>query len=302
MYVKYRHHYCLTLESPLARDSTKEQSNTSNGLSGIALCSSRSRAHRNSGSFGKNSRKNSQEAEGASLRRKKEGVVDKNERDSLTEDGSIVLDPSSILDEIMAQPFLDSGDEKSPPRGLLNGTASPSRELFSRDKESKPEAQEKKVKDEVTSSRVRSAAMDISSSPQIKSKAKLVSQRTSHESNGLPEPSEDTPINAVLNKARSVDRKQELRRAGSISKEDHRRSGGNWGQLSGGKALGMFYHNRRSHLIEEGQEEHPPAENGPSDSLHPISPLTETTTVKIISDDKEPASNTAESEIEVRVL
>lgn len=299
--MKYRHHYYLSIESPLARDSTKEQSNTSNGLSGISLCSSRSRAHRNSGSFGKNSRKNSQETEGASLRRKKEGVVDNSHRDSLTEDGSIVLDPTSILDEIMAQPFLDSGDEKSPPRGLPNGTASPSRELFSRDKDSRPEAHEKKVKDEVTSSRVRSAAMDIASSPQLKSKAKLVSQRTSQESSGPPESSEDTPSNPVLNKARSVDRKQELRRSGSISKEDHRRSGGSWNQLSGGKALGMFYHNRRSHLIEEGQDEHPPAENGPSDNVHPISPLTETT-VKTTFDDKEPASNTAESETEVRVL
>ena len=302
--MKYRRHYYLSIESPLARDSTKEQSNTSNGLGGISLCSSRSRAHRNSGSFGKNSRKNSQETEGASPRRKKEGVVDKvgdeSQRDSLTEDGNIVLDPTSILDEIMAQPFLDSGDEKSPPRGLLNGTASPSRELFSRDKDSKPEANEKKVKEEVTS-RVRSAAMDMASSPQLKSKAKLVSQRTSQESNGLPESSEDTPSNPVLNKARSVDRKQELRRAGSISKEDHRKSGGSWNQLSGGKALGMFYHNRRSHLVEEGQEEHPLAENGPSDNVHPISPLAETT-VKITFDDKEPASNTAESETEVRVL
>lgn len=294
MYVKYRHHYYLSLESPLARDSTQDQSN---GLSGISLCSSRSRAHRNSGSFGKNSRKNSQDTEGTSLRRK-EGVVDKNKRDSLTEDGNIVLDPSSILDEIMARPFQDSGDERSPPRGLSNGRASPSRELFSRDKDSRPE---RKEKEEIASSRQRSAAMDMSSSPQLKSKAKLASQRTAHESNGQPDPSEDTPLNAVLTKARSVDRKQELRRAGSIIKEDHRRSGGSWNQLSGGKTLGMFYHNRRSHLVEEGQEEHSPTENGPCDVVHPISPLTDTLTATLspTSDGKEPVSNSAETEIEV---
>lgn len=297
--MKYQCHYYLSAESPLAKDSIQEESKASNGLSDISLCSSRSRAHRNSGSFGKHSRKNSQETE---LRKRKGGTADTSQRDSLTEDGNIVLDPSSILDEIMAKPFTDSEDEKSPPRGLPNGTASPSRPLFSRNKDSRPQVQEKREEDGIVSSRQRSSAMDTSSSPQLKSTAKLVSQRTVNESDALPETSEETPPNILLTKAQSVDRKQELRRSGSISKVD-RRSGGSWNQLSGGKALGMFYHSRRSHLIEEGQEEQQPqAEKGPNDDTHPISPLATSTALEQTPDVKEPVNNTAGNEIEVRVL
>ena len=235
----------------------EETSDTANGgLSGIALCSSRSRSHRNSGSY-RNSRRNSQEKESSASPKQRRS----DKRDSLPDDGNIVVDTSSILDEIMAQTF-DSEDEKTPPpRGVVNGTGSPSR------------VGERK-RDE--SSRQRSAAIDTSSSPALKSKAKQASQRAAPEMSSLTVPSLELPQGAEPMKA--AERKSEIRRSGSISKEDYRKSGGSWGklrgQINGGRALGMFYHNRRSQYFEESFEE--PGQVPERNETHPISPLTET--------------------------
>lgn len=320
--MKYRRHYALPLEPPLARNSIQEESGTANGLSGIALCSSRSRTHRNSGSFSKHSRKNSQDKDPTSPKQRRPGVLEKDKRDSMTEDGSILLDPSSILDEIMAKyNGKESDNEKSPPRGLANGTASPSQPLFAQDRDGRAgkerereETREKGEEEEgggerkesqpnrledATSSRQRSAAMDTASSPHIKSKAKLASQRTIQETNRPTESSTETP---VVVKTLSVERKQELRRSGSMNREDPRRSGGHWGQISGGKALGMFYHNRRSQYIEDSLEEQPGAEAGASverDDAHPISPLA-TAQDPLPGGKAAVGSSTTESEVEVR--
>ena len=261
MFVKYRRHCSLPLESPLARKSIQEET-VANGLSGIALCSSRSRSRRDSGS-GKHSRRNSHDKEMTSSpkQQRRSGV-----RDSLGEDGGIVLDPSSILDEIMAKTFSDkeSEEEKTPPRGLSNGTTSPVR--GTRDKERRTEGEE--------SSRQRSAAMDITSSAGLKSKAKLVSERAGGEMTSLAVPGTQAPSSGEQTEMKSSERKSEIRRSGSINKGDYRKSGGNWGklrgQITGGKALGMFYHNRHSQHFEDSLE------GLERNEALPISPLAET--------------------------
>lgn len=284
--LKYKRHHSLPTESPLAKASIQEETPANNGdLSGIALCSSRSRAQRNSGSFSRLSRKNSQEKEkSASPKQRRSGVVDN--RDSLTEDGgSIVLDPSSILDEIMAVTFKDSEEEKSPPppttrRGLSNGITDTSSSSLNEQKTTD--------KEDTMSSRQRSVAMDTSSSQGLRSKAKLVSQRAgSQEMSNLivPPPSDHHHIRSDVTEMKASDRKSEIRRSGSINKgDDYRRSGGNWnklrGQISGGKALGMFYHNRRSQYLDDSLEVAQNIETGPNlernDASHPISPLVKT--------------------------
>ena len=286
MNVKYRRHLSsLTVESPLAKTSIHEETAT-NGLSDIALCSSRSRAHRNSGSFGRHSRKNSHDKDVSSPKQRKVGVSGK--RDSLTEDGSIVLDPTSLLDEIMAKTFneKESEEEKTPPPpGMINGTASSSyragqgRRGSDRERESE-------------SSRQRSAAMDTTSSVDLKSKAKQVSRRSGSvggEGEGGGEGEREREVESLTVPSsgytesvemRSSERKTEIRRSGSVNKEDYRRSGGNWGKLRGtftaGKALGMFYHNRRSQHFEDSLEERPKLEQGQSLEALPVSPLAET--------------------------
>ena len=262
MFVKYRRHYSPSTESPLAKSSIQEEkSGTGNGLSGIALCSSRSRNHRNSGTF-RTSRRNSQDKETSASpgQRKSGGGSDK--RDSLSEDGNIVLDTSSILDEIMAKTF-ESEDENTPsPSGLSNGTASPRRAG------SKEET-----------SRHRSSAIDTTSSPALKSKAKQASQKVAPEMSSLAVPTPEKPGSSEVT-MKAVDRKKEIRRSGSINKEDYRRSGGNWsklkGTINGGKALDMFYHNRRSQYFEDSLEEQPKGPAQEQKETHPISPLAET--------------------------
>ena len=307
MYVRYRRHSSyLPIESPLARNSMQDESGVSNGLSGIALCSSRSRAHRNSGSFGKLSRKNSQDKEASSSpKHQRSGVA--GQRDSLTEDGSILLDPSSILDEIMAKSFNDkeSEEEKSPPpRGLVNGAVSPSQPLSAagKDRAGAGETKKRGEDEEASSSRRRSAAIDASSSPALKSTAKLVSQRAVQETT----PDSEVPESAVIVKTLSVERKNELRRSGSINRADDRRSGANWGQISGGKALGMFYHSRRSQYIDDCVEEHPRAARGLSaerdDTQQPTSPLIKTAAAvdQVVSGGQSPVSSGADTDPKVR--
>ena len=316
----YRRRASLPVESSLVSEFIKEES-LSNGLSGISLCSSRTRTHRNSGTFGRHSRKNSEDKE-ISPKHRRSGVM--GQRDSFTEDGDIVLDPSSILDEIMGKafPLGDSDDEKSPTGGRgsrLNGTASPSQPLSSRGRENRGGVKGREARDEEqpagerrgaqsrsnafldrgqedtspspSSSRVRSTAMDATSSPQIKTKAKTVSQRA------VPE--DDLKDVPALMKTRSIERKQELRRSGSITKEDHRKSGGHWGQIRGGvKALGMFYHNRRSQFIDDSLEELSPTERSPSaEQNNPISPLATTAAVELTVGSK--PAGTPENELEV---
>lgn len=270
-------------ETSLAGLSIQEESAIPNGLGGISVCSSRSRAHRNSGNY-KSSRKSSQDE--LSPKHRRSGVVDvgmssKDSKESLVDD-SIVLDPASILDEIMAKPFEDSEDEK-PPQGrggqsrIPNGTSS-SKPMFTVGKESREPSGPRqdvtsrgKEREELIregdrrtglgkstahtgsgraeepvamrTSRLRSDAMDSQSSPILKSKAKMVSQRTLQE--------EEEEGKGTLAKTRSMERKQELRRAGSIQSEEQKKSAGSWSQIPGGKALGMFYHNRRSHFIDQ---------------------------------------------------
>ena len=294
MYVKYR--YSLPIESPLTKSSMQDESGASNGLSGIALCSSRSRAHRNSGSFSKLSRKNSQDREASSSPKHQRSGVG-SQRDSLTEDGSIVLDPSSILDEIMAKSFNDEPvEEKSPSsRGLVNGAVSPSQPLLASEDDRPGVGQRKKGGEEEASlSRHRSAAIDASSSPALKSTAKLASQRAVQETNCPPDSSKETPEIGGMGKTLSVERKNELRRSGSINRTDVSRSGANWAKIRGGKALGMFYHNRRSQYIEDGVEEQPRAARGLSaerEDTQPTSPLTKIA----ISVDQVPGGQTAVS-------
>jgi hypothetical protein len=308
-----RHTPAQNSESPLARNSMQDESGVSNGLSGIALCSSRSRAHRNSGSFGKLSRKNSQDKEASSSpKHQRSGVA--GQRDSLTEDGSILLDPSSILDEIMAKSFNDkeSEEEKSPPpkglveekspppRGLVNGAVSPSQPLSAagKDRAGAGETKKRGEDEEASSSRRRSAAIDASSSPALKSTAKLVSQRAVQETT----PDSEVPESAVMVKTLSVERKNELRRSGSINRADDRRSGANWGQISGGKALGMFYHSRRSQYIDDCVEEHPRAARGLSaerdDTQQPTSPLIKTAAAvdQVVSGGQSPVSSGADTD------
>ena len=262
--LKYRWHYALPAESPLAKTTIKEEKpDTANGLSGISLCSSRSRTHRNSGTF-RSSRKNSEELSTSPSQRRSGGGMDK--RDSLTEDGNIVLDTSSILDEIMARTF-ESEDEKTPsPSRLSNGTASPRRAG---------------LRDETRASRQRSSAIDTTSSPALKSKAKQASQKAVPEMSSLAVPStEPTASEGSEVVMRAVDRKNEIRRSGSMSKEDSRRSGANWGKLKGninaGKALGMFYHNRRSQFFEDTFEDQTKGQGPEQKETNPVSPLAET--------------------------
>ena len=214
--------------------------------------------------------------------RKSGGAADK--RDSLSEDGNIVLDTSSILDEIMAQTF-ESEDEKTPsPSRLSNGTASPRRSG---------------AKDESQTSRQRSSAIDTTSSPGLKSKAKQASQRAVPEMISLevPMPEVHQPGEVAM---RSVDRKNEIRRSGSIKKDDHRRPGGNRlkGNIDAGKALGMFYHNRRSQFFEDSFEEGPKEQDV---DTNPVSPLAE----KSVGFGVKAAARTStstEEEAEVRLL
>ena len=133
--------------------------------------------------------------------------------------------------------------------------------------------------DEVNSlSRTRANAMDKRSSPVIRNMA----QKTKPEIKELetpplrplaksPEPSRDT-------------KKKEFRHSASIQAEDWEvRRSGSWKrgkQLSGDQALGIFYHNRRSQLIDSealDEAERRLQERGPSversDSSTPRSPL-----------------------------
>ena len=264
--LKYRWHYALPAESPLAKTTIQEEKpDTANGLSGIALCSSRSRIHHNSGTFRSSRRNSDKELSTSPSQRRSGGGMDK--RDSLTEDGSIVLDTSSILDEIMAQTF-ESEDEKTPsPSRLSNGTASPHRAG---------------LREETQASRQRSSAIDTTSSPALKSKAKQASQKAVPEMSSLAVPPAElhTAGGGSEVAMRAVDRKNEIRRSGSMNKEDYRRSGANWGKLKGninaGKALGMFYHNRRSQFFEDSFEDQTKGRGLEQKDTNPVSPLAET--------------------------
>ena len=270
-------------ETSLAGYSIQEESAIPNGLGGISVCSSRSRAHRNSGTYGKGNRKSSQDE--LSPKHRRSGVVDvgmssKDSKESLVDD-SIMLDPASILDEIMAKPFEDSEDERQPQgKGgqsrMSNGTSSsrpvftvgkesaepsrPRQDLGSRGRDREEQSREGdrraghgksaahtgsgQAEEPVAmrTSRLRSDAMDSHSSPILKSKAKMVSQRTLQE---------EEEGKGALPKTRSMERKQELRRSGSIQSEEQKKLAGSWNQIPGGKALGMFYHNRRSQFLDQ---------------------------------------------------
>ena len=130
-------------------------------------------------------------------------------------------------------------------------------------------------------SRTRANAMDKRSSPVLRNKA----QKTKPDPTSIKEP-EMPPLRSLAKSpepSRDTKRK-EFRHSASIQVEDGEvRRSGSWKrskQLSGDQALGIFYHNRRSQLIDSevlDEAERKLQERGPSversDSSTPRSPL-----------------------------
>ena len=125
--------------------------------------------------------------------------------------------------------------------------------------------------------RGRSNAIDVKDSPSLRSKAQRISQQartdslaTTTSARAKPEtqskaeredeerPLAKSPVPPAEETASQRDRKKDLRRSTSIQAEEVGlpRSSGSWSRhkhLSGDKALGIFYRNRRSQMFDVGE-------------------------------------------------
>lgn len=267
----------------------------------IALCSSRSRQHRNS--YGPRSRRSSSSDDLSPQHRKREEVkqstgrpppVTRKNRDSLegskitidvdslmrfmsgdleSEDENLVEEEEEEVEFLKMKPILRAEEQqrsdikpiknrtpaKPPPAPRAHKKMEPektetkSSELDARKCNGELEDSEEDFKLQ-TRMRGRSNAIDMKTSPSLRSKAqKAKTDSNSFEGVKEKENEPETPSAKPLEPSKDA-KKKDLRRSTSIQAEDGgvRRSG-SWSRrkhLSGDKALGIFYHSRRSQLMD----------------------------------------------------